>query len=128
MGIVHLTTRDFDRIANTGIVLLDWWAPWCAPCHAFAPVFESAAARHPDVVFAKINIDQEPALQDAFNIQAVPTLMIVREGVVLAAEAGFVSGPALDELLRKVRAVDMVAVQKSFDDAAAFARRQQEAV
>ncbi|MCS6915909.1 MAG: thioredoxin family protein [Myxococcales bacterium] len=112
MATVQITKKNFEHLIQQGIVLLDFWAAWCGPCRAFAPIFEAAAARHPDIVWGKVDIDAEPSLAAAFQIQAVPTLVVLREGVVLAAQPGVLSGPALDELVRKVRALDMSEVRR----------------
>jgi thioredoxin 1 len=113
MATVQMTEKTFDSTVKKGIVVLDFWAAWCGPCRAFAPVFEAAAARHPDVVFAKVNTEQEPGLAAAFGIRAIPTLAVLRDGVLLALQPGMVPAAGLDELVKKVRALDMDEVQKS---------------
>ncbi|HEX2673289.1 MAG TPA: thioredoxin domain-containing protein [Polyangiaceae bacterium] len=113
MATVQITEKNFDSTIKTGIVVLDFWAAWCAPCRAFAPTFEAAAARHPDVVFGKVNTEEEAGLAAAFGIRAIPTLAVLRDGVLLAQEAGMVPAAGLDELVEKVRELDMDAVQKS---------------
>ena len=102
-----------DAIAQPGIVLVDFWAPWCGPCRAFAPVFERAAARNPDVTFAKVNTEEQSELAAEFDIQSIPTLMVIREGVVLYNRAGMLPPAALDKLIESARSVDMAAVKKS---------------
>jgi thioredoxin 1 len=109
---VEITADSFKQVVERdGIVLLDWWAPWCGPCRVFGPTYEKVAARHPDITFGKVNTEAQPDLAGAFDIRSIPTLMILRDKVLLFSQAGALPEAALQDLLRQVRALDMVKVR-----------------
>jgi len=114
MNIVDLSNATFqDAIAEEGIVLVDWWASWCGPCRMFAPVFEAAAAQHTDIVFAKIDTEAEMRLAGMAGIMSIPTLMAFREGVLLFSQPGALPGAVLEDLIAKIRELDMDEVHRA---------------
>lgn len=112
MSTVELTQASFQAAIEQGDkpLIIDFWAPWCGPCQQFGPTFEAAAVKHEDVVFAKINTEQEQELASAMRIRSIPTLMVFRENVLLFQHSGALSESQLEELITQVKAVDMTEV------------------
>ena len=113
MPTITLTKDNFEQtVDGNDIVIVDFWAAWCGPCRGFAPVFERAAEKHPDIVFGKVDTDAEQELAGAFDIMSIPTLMVFRENVLLFAQPGALPEAVLDDLIGKVRELDMDDVRR----------------
>jgi thioredoxin 1 len=113
MTTTTLTAETFDGVAQReGIVLVDFWAEWCGPCRMFAPIFERAAERYPDIVFAKVDTEAEQELSERFGIASIPTLMAIRDGIIVFAEPGALPEPVLENVIEQVQGLDMDDLRK----------------
>ena len=113
MATIELTRENFDKtVTENPTVIVDFWAPWCGPCRGFAPVYEKASEAHPDVVFAKVNTDEQQELAGTFGIRSIPTLMVFREKVILFQQAGALPGNALEQVIAQARTIDMAKVHQ----------------
>lgn len=116
MATIQLDENSFrDLIAGDGISIIDFWAEWCGPCRQFGPVFEASSAKHPDIKFGKVDTEANQALAGALQITSIPTLMVVRDGVLLFNQPGALPGPVLEDLIEKVKELDMDAIRADIE-------------
>ncbi len=113
MAVVELTKENFEQvITSNGTVIIDYWAPWCGPCRGFAPVFEKVAEKNPDIVFAKVNTDDEQEIAAHFQIRSIPTLMVFRDQIVVFSQPGAMPQGSFEQVIEKAKALDMEEVRK----------------
>ncbi len=127
MALENLTAANFnEKVESNEIVVLDFWAPWCGPCKQFGPIFEKVASENPDILFGKINTDEEREIAAHFNIQSIPTVAIMREGIVLFMQPGLIPEEGLKDLIEQVKKLDMNEVRKEIEKQQAEAANRQE--
>ena len=117
MAHIDLTKDNFDEVAaGSNFMIIDFWAPWCGPCKQFGPIFEEAATKYEDITFAKVNTEEEQELAGHFQIRSIPTLMIMRDQVVVYSQPGALMGGQFEQLIEKARELDMEEVRKQVAD------------
>jgi len=121
MALENLTSQNFDeKVSSNDIVILDFWAPWCGPCQQFGPIFEKVSEQYPEILFGKINTEEEKDIAMYFNIQSIPTVAIMREGIIVFMQPGMLPEEGLHDLIRQVKELDMDQVREEI-------QKQQEA-
>ncbi len=117
MAVVELTKENFEQVVTSNpTVIVDYWAPWCGPCRGFAPVYEKVSEKHPDIVFAKVNTDDEQEIAQHFQIRSIPTLMIFRDQIIVFAQPGALPQGSFEQLIDKAKALDMEEVRRKIQE------------
>jgi len=116
MALENLTTENFnDRVTSHSIVILDFWAPWCGPCKQFGPIFEKVAEEYPDILFGKVNTEEEQEIAAHFQIQSIPTVIVLRDNIALFQQPGLIPEEGLHDIIKQVQALDMDEVRKEIE-------------